>query len=158
MKKICLIITLLVACLANLSFCCLMYAKEDTPDKVSIDLQTVWDLRNVNLDKKDIFSCLTRDVRTYDALYSKMCDKFPSKVDSIKACFTRYGLMSETEDLADVTFEDRAITTATTITADKITVRNVNVINGGELTLVGKVEIYPVLLVENGSSLEIRSH
>ncbi len=44
MKKICLIITLLATCLANLSFCCLMYA-EDTPDKVSIDLQTVKDLK-----------------------------------------------------------------------------------------------------------------
>ena len=101
---------------------------------------------------------LTRDVRTYDALYSKMCDKFPSKVDSIKACFTRYGLMSETEDPTDVTFEDRTITTATTITADKITVRNVSVINGGGLKLVGNVEIYPSFLVEGGSSLEIKSH
>ena len=120
--------------------------------------EVFWDLRNVNLDKNDIFSCLTRDVRTYDALYSKMCDKFPSKVDSIKACFTRYGLMSETEDPTDVTFEDRTITTATTITADKITVRNVSVINGGGLKLVGNVEIYPSFLVEGGSSLEIKSH
>ena len=63
-------------------------------------------------------------LRASDDIVSKMCDKFPSKVDSIKACFTRYGLMSETEDPTDVTFEDRTITTATTITADKITVRN----------------------------------
>lgn len=50
MKKICLIITLLVVCLANLSFCCLMYAKEDTPDKVSIDLQTVKDKSHYERD------------------------------------------------------------------------------------------------------------
>ena len=49
MKKICLIITLLATCLANLSFCCLMYA-EDTPDKVSIDLQTVKDKNHYERD------------------------------------------------------------------------------------------------------------
>ena len=65
---------------------------------------------------------------------------------------------SETEDPTDVTFADRTITTATTITADKITVRNVSVINGGGLKLVGNVEIYPSFLVEGGSSLEIKSH
>ena len=42
--------------------------------------------------------------------------------------------------------------------ADKITVRNVSVINGGGLKLVGNVEIYPSFLVEGGSSLEIKSH
>lgn len=66
--------------------------------------------------------------------------------------------MSETEDPTDVTFEDRTITTATSITADKITVRNASVINGGGLKLVGNVEIYPSFLVEGGSSLEIKSH
>lgn len=52
MKKICLIITLLATCLANLSFCCLMYA-EDTPDKVSIDLQTVKDKNHYERDLYD---------------------------------------------------------------------------------------------------------
>ena len=39
-----------------------------------------------------------------------------------------------------------------------VTVRNVSVINGGGLKLVGNVEIYPSFLVEGGSSLEIKSH
>lgn len=120
--------------------------------------EVFWDLRNSDIHKEDIFSCLTNDVRTYNALYSKLCDKFPDKVDSLKVCFNRYGIMPTVEAPTDITLADRTITTQTTVTAENITVRNVNVINGGELTLVGKVEIYPVLLVENGSSLEIRSH
>lgn len=104
--------------------------------------------------KKDVV-ITTQNKNIYDRDGSHGVEVF---LMSIKACFTRYGLMSETEDPTDVTFEDRTITTATTITADKITVRNVSVINGGGLKLVGNVEIYPSFLVEGGSSLEIKSH
>lgn len=48
--------------------------------------EVFWDLdRNGSLSRKNIFDCLTSDVKTYDALYSKMREKFPDKVDSIKA-------------------------------------------------------------------------
>lgn len=120
--------------------------------------EAFWDLRNSDIHKEDIFSCLTNDVRTYDALYSKLCDKFPDKVDSLKACFNRYGIISSVDEPTDITFADRTITAQTTVTAENITVRNVSVVDEGSLTLVGNVTIYPSFLVEGGSSLEIQSH
>ncbi len=69
--------------------------------------EVFWDFdRNGSLSRKNIFDCLTSDVKTYDALYSKMREKFPDKVDSIKACFNRYGLIDDVEDpiTGDVTF------------------------------------------------------
>ena len=101
---------------------------------------------------------MTSDVKTYDALYSKMREKFPDKVDSIKACFNRYGLIDDVEDpiTGDVTFSGRTVSESTTVTGTNISVQNVNVTNGAKLTLVGNVSIYSTFLVESGSSIEIR--
>lgn len=121
--------------------------------------EVFWDLdRNGSLSRKNIFDCLTSDVKTYDALYSKMREKFPDKVDSIKACFNRYGLIDDVEDpiTGDVTFSGRTVSESTTVTGTNISVQNVNVTNGAKLTLVGNVSIYSTFLVESGSSLEIR--
>lgn len=113
---------------------------------------------NGSLSRKNIFDCLTSDVKTYDALYSKMREKFPEKVDSIKACFNRYGLIDDVEDpvTGDVTFSGRTVSESTTVTGTNISVQNVNVTNGAKLTLVGNVSIYSTFFVESGSSLEIR--
>ena len=63
----------------------------------------------------------------------------------------------------DIVKKDVVITTQNKNIYDRdgshgVTVRNVSVINGGGLKLVGNVEIYPSFLVEGGSSLEIKSH
>ena len=63
----------------------------------------------------------------------------------------------------DIVKKDVVITTQNKNIYDRdgshgVTVRNVSVINGGELKLVGNVEIYPSFLAEGGSSLEIKSH
>ena len=63
----------------------------------------------------------------------------------------------------DIVKKDVIITTQNKNIYDRdgshgVTVRNVSVINGGGLKLVGNVEIYPSFLVEGGSSLEIKSH
>ena len=63
----------------------------------------------------------------------------------------------------DIVKKDVVITTQNKNIYDRdgshgVTVRNVSVINGGGLKLVGNVEIYPSCLVEGGSSLEIKSH
>lgn len=63
----------------------------------------------------------------------------------------------------DIVKKDVVITTQNKNIYDRdgshgVTVRNVSVINGGGLKLVGNIEIYPSFLVEGGSSLEIKSH
>lgn len=63
----------------------------------------------------------------------------------------------------DIVKKDVVITTQNKNIYDRdgshgVTVRNVSVINGGGLKLVGNVEIYPSFLVEGGSSLEIKLH
>lgn len=80
------------------------------------------------------------------------------KVDSIKACFSRYGIIEDIEEpiTEDVTFSGRTVSESTTVTGTNISVQNVSVINGAKLTLVGKVSIGSTFLVESGSSLEIR--
>ena len=121
--------------------------------------EVFWDLdRNGSLSRKNIFDCLTSDVKTYDALYSKMREKFPEKVDSIKACFSRYGIIEDVEEpvTEDVTFSGRTVSESTTVTGTNISVQDVSVINGAKLTLVGNVSIGSTFFVESGSSLEIR--
>lgn len=121
--------------------------------------EVFWDLdRNGSLSRKNIFDCLTSDVKTYDALYSKMREKFPEKVDSIKACFSRYGIIEDVEEpvTEDVTFSGRTVSESTTVTGTNISVHDVSVINGAKLTLVGNVSIGSTFFVESGSSLEIR--
>ena len=87
-----------------------------------------------------------------------MREKFPDKVDSIKACFSRYGIIEDVEEpvTEDVTFSGRTVSESASVTGTNITVQNVSVINGAKLTLVGKVSIGSTFLVESGSSLEIR--
>lgn len=113
--------------------------------------EVFWDLdRNGTLSRKNIFDCLTSEVKTYDALYTKMREKFPEKVDSIKACFNRYGLIDDVEDpiTGDVSFSGRTVSESTTVTGINISVQNVSVTNGAKLTLAGNVSIYSTFLVE----------
>ena len=173
MKKVISILVLSISFMCGLFINGEVKATEKDEEKVSVEIQTVkgkknsewfkpevfWDLdRNGTLSRKNIFDCLTSDVKTYDALYSKMREKFPDKVDSIKACFSRYGIIEDVEEpiTGDITFSGRTVSESTTVTGTNISVQNVSVINGAKLTLVGKVSIGSTFLVESGSSLEIR--
>ena len=52
-----------------------------------------WDLyRNNILTKKEIYDCLTSDVKTYAKLIAKMCALYPDVVDEIESTFHNYGI------------------------------------------------------------------
>jgi hypothetical protein len=47
---------------------------------------------NKSLSSKEIFDCLTSDVRTPAQLKQKLISKYPSKKDFITSTFGNYGL------------------------------------------------------------------
>lgn len=107
------------------------------------------------LTKKQIFDCLTSDVRTYDALLRKMYAKYTDKADAIEKIFHDKGISPDVEKpVTDFHyFKDKTISSSQTIVGKNILLENINITNNAELTVQMKksITINAPFVVNSGS-------
>ena len=89
------------------------------------------------LTKKQLYDCLTSDVRTYDTLLRKMYAKYPDKADLIEKAFHDEGISPNVEKPGSdiIYFKDKTVSSSQTINGKNIVLENVNINNYAELTL-----------------------
>lgn len=110
------------------------------------------------LTKRQIYDCLTADVRTYDALVSTMCGKYPLKADAIAKAFDDNDIDVNVEKPGnDASCINMTISSPYTISGENVLVKDSKVINGAKLTVhaTGTVTIDGSFTVNPDSGFEI---
>lgn len=105
------------------------------------------------LTKRQIYDCLTSDVRTYDALVSTMYSKYPSKADAIAKIFQD----NEIIQVDNTSCINMTISSQYEISGENVLVKDSKVINGGKLTVhsTGTATIDGSFTVNPDSGFEI---
>lgn len=113
---------------------------------------------NKVLTKRQIYDCLTADVRTYDALVSAMYNKYPLKADAIEKAFIDNKITLHVDKPGnDASCINMTISSTYTISGENVLVKDSKVINGGKLTVhaTGTVTIDGSFTVNPDSSFEM---
>ncbi len=110
------------------------------------------------LTKRQIYDCLTADVRTYDALVSTMYSKYSLKADAIEKAFIDNKIKPNVDKPSnDASCINMTISSPHTIVGENILVKDSKVINGAQFTVhaTGTVTIDGSFIVNPDSGFEI---
>ena len=105
-------------------------------NQVWICPEIFWNLMKSDiLTKKQIFDCLTSDVKTYNSLVERMYANYPEKADFIEKAFNDSNIYPDVTKPQVCNLENQTVSSSMTVTGQNIILQNISVKNSATLTL-----------------------